>query len=142
MTPELRKRRVEAFIGLMNGKDPDALRGLITDDFNYELVWRMPGNEPICGKEAFLTAARAFFDRMFPTGLRFRFPRATADGEEVAVQAESETVAFNGMRSGTTTISGSQASRSRKAADTATRTTRARRSWSSSRSFQDDDQTE
>ena len=141
MTPELRQRRVEAFIGLMNCKDPDALRALMTDDFKYELV-RMAGDEPICGKEAFLTAARAFFDRMFPTGLRFRFPRATADGEEVAVQAESETVALNGMRSGTTTISGSQASRSRKAADTATRTTRARRSWSSSRSFQDDDQTE
>jgi len=96
MTPELRKRRVEAFIGLMNGKDPDALRGLITDDFNYELVWRMPGNEPICGKEAFLTAARTFFDRMFPAGLRFRFLTVIADGEEVAVQAESETVAFNG----------------------------------------------
>jgi ketosteroid isomerase-like protein len=96
MTPELRKRRVEEFIGLMNGKNPDALRALITDDFEYELVWRLPGNEPIRGKEAFVTASRAFFEQMFPNGVRFRFLTAIADGEEVALQAESETIAHNG----------------------------------------------
>jgi ketosteroid isomerase-like protein len=98
MTPELRKQRVEEFIRLMDGKNPEALGALITDDFEYELVWNLPGNAPIHGRDAFVKTSRAFFEQMFPNALRFRFLNALADGEEVSIQAESETTAFNGKR--------------------------------------------
>ncbi len=96
MTPEGRKERALEFLRLMDCKDPDATRALVTDDFEYELVWSRPGATPIRGRENFVDVAGAFFAQMFPGGLRFRFLSAVAEGDQVAVQAESEAVAFNG----------------------------------------------
>jgi ketosteroid isomerase-like protein len=48
------------------------------------------------GRAQFVESVASFALQMFPNGISFQFVSALADGEEVAVQAESKTVAFNG----------------------------------------------
>ena len=84
------------FIRCMNGKNQERLSEILADDFEFEMIANYPNNAPIRGREQFLGATAAFAEQMFPNGISFKFVSVLADGPEVAVQAESETTAFNG----------------------------------------------
>lgn len=81
------KARVEAFFDAMNRGDTAAIVDAYADD-GY--VWTS-GNTLISGrfsKEQIRAAAGAIFEA-FPQGIRFSITGMTAEGERVAVEAES-----------------------------------------------------
>ncbi len=98
MTPELQKERAMQFVRCLDGKSPDAMAELLSDDFEFEMMAREQGSTVIRGRQAFVDTAAAFGRQMFPNGIAFSFVTSLAEGPQVALQAESETVAFNGKR--------------------------------------------
>lgn len=96
MTPELQKQRAMEFVRLLDGKDPRAMRELLADDFEFEMIARLQGNAAISGAQLFADSSQAFAATMFPNGISFRLVSAVAEGAEVALQVESETIAYNG----------------------------------------------
>lgn len=96
MNAETQKEYALDFIRCMNGKNQERLRELLADDFRFEMIANYPGYQPVEGRDQFVEATAAFAKQMFPNGISFRFFSVLADGPEVAVQAESETTAFNG----------------------------------------------
>ncbi len=81
------KARVEAFFDAMNRGDTAAIVDAYADDGH---VWTS-GNTLISGKfskEQIRAAAGAIFES-FPHGIRFSIIGMTAEGERVAVEAES-----------------------------------------------------
>lgn len=82
------KARVEAFFDAMNRGDTAAIVDAYDDDGH---VWTT-GNTLISGKfskEQIRAAAGAIF-QSFPQGIRFTITGMTAEGERVAVEAESK----------------------------------------------------
>jgi ketosteroid isomerase-like protein len=85
---------------LKNFEHPDAkvYEGIITDDFEFEMMGRLPGISPMNGKDAFLKAMPNTLKAMFPNGLNLKFFTVIGEGEHVAIQAASDTVAANGKK--------------------------------------------
>jgi uncharacterized protein len=75
-----------------------AFENTITDDFEYELMCRLPGIAPIKGKEAFLSSITSALKTMFPNGLNMKFLTVIAEGPQIAIQATSDTVAGTGKK--------------------------------------------
>ncbi len=89
----------EKALALLNGlADPKIIGELIADNFEFEMMGRLPGVVPIRGKEAFVRQMPATLKAMFPKGLSMKFHTVIADGPHVAVQAESDAVASNGKK--------------------------------------------
>ena len=59
---------------------------------------RLPGINPVRGKDAFLKGMPATLKAMFPNGLNLKFHTTIAEGPHVAIQAESDTTAANGKK--------------------------------------------
>lgn len=74
------------------------LEGLIADNFEFEMMGRLPGISPIRGKQVFAANMPKTLKAMFPNGLNLKIVTAIAEGPYVAVQAESDTVAGNGRK--------------------------------------------
>ena len=71
---------------------------MLADDFEFEMMGRLPGVAPIRGKEAFLKSTPPMLKAMFPNGLNIKFHSVIAEGPHVAIQAESDTTAGNGKK--------------------------------------------
>lgn len=84
------------FVKMLDGKSPQAMAELLADDFEFEMIARMQGNAAIHGRQAFVDSAQMFAAQMFPNGISFRLVSAIAEGPEVALQVESDTIAHNG----------------------------------------------
>jgi ketosteroid isomerase-like protein len=84
------------FVRMLDGRNPAAMRDLLADEFEFEMIARMQGNMAIRGKQVFVDSARMFAEQMFPNGISFRLVSAIAEGPEVALQVESDTIAHNG----------------------------------------------
>jgi ketosteroid isomerase-like protein len=97
MNLEQQKERAVTFLrGLEN---PEAkFADLITDDFEFEMMGRLPGVSPIRGKDAFLKSTPPMLKAMFPNGLNIKLHTVIAEGPHVAIQAESDTIAANGKK--------------------------------------------
>ncbi len=98
MNLEQQKERALTFLKNFEKPDPKAFEDLITDDFEFEMMGRLPGVAPIRGKDAFLKAMPATLKAMFPNGLNMKFHSTIAEGPHVAIQAESDTTAGNGKK--------------------------------------------
>lgn len=98
MNLEQQKERALAFLKNFEKPDPKVFEDLITDDFEFEMMGRLPGVKPMRGKDAFLKAMPATLKAMFPNGLNMKFHSTIAEGPQVAIQAESDTTAGNGKK--------------------------------------------
>jgi ketosteroid isomerase-like protein len=92
------KERALTFLKSFEKPDPKNYENLITDDFEFEMMGRLPGLAPIRGKAVFLKAMPATLKAMFPNGLNLKFHTMLSEGAHVAIQAESDTVAANGKK--------------------------------------------
>ena len=98
MNLEQQKERALAFLKNFDKADPKVFEDLIADDFEFEMMGRLPGVAPIRGKEAYVKSTPRLLKAMFPNGLNLTFHTAIAEGPHVAIQAESDTVAGNGKK--------------------------------------------
>ncbi len=98
MNLEQQKECALAFLKNFEKADPKVFDDLIADDFEFEMMGRLPGVAPIRGKQAYLKTTPRLLKAMFPNGLNLRFHTTIAEGPQVAIQAESDTVAGNGKK--------------------------------------------
>jgi ketosteroid isomerase-like protein len=97
---ELAKQKEAAttFLHALDKLDPAVLGSLISDNFEFEMMGRLPGVKPIRGKDKFLANMPKTLTTMFPNGLNMKLLTVVAEGPHVAIQAESDTVAGNGRK--------------------------------------------
>jgi uncharacterized protein len=97
---ELAKQKEAAttFLQALDKIDPAVIGNLISDDFEFEMMGRLPGIKPIRGKDKFLANMPKTLTAMFPNGLNMKIVTVVAEGPHVAIQAESDTVAGNGKK--------------------------------------------
>src|ERR1700678_2797684 len=96
MTAAEQKEKALKFISSLDTGDADGFKDLLTDDFNFEIMGKLPGFEPINGKNNFIDGMVPGVKSLFPTGLHFTIETVISEGPHVAVQASSNTVAANG----------------------------------------------
>ncbi len=92
------KERALMFLKGFERPDPKVYEDLLTDDFEFEMMARLPGFSAIRGKAAFLKAMPSTLKAMFPNGLNMKFHTTISEGPHVAIQAESDTIAANGKK--------------------------------------------
>ena len=90
------KQRVETFFAAMNRGDAAALVAAYADDGYVQTI----GNTLISGRftKAQISAAAGAIFENFPQGIRFTISAMTAEGERVAVEAESDGMHISGKR--------------------------------------------
>ena len=98
MNVEQQKERALTFLKGLEKPDAKTFENIITDDFEFEMMGRLPGINPIHGKDAFLKGMPATLKAMFPNGLNLKFHTTIGEGPHVAIQAESDTTASNGKK--------------------------------------------
>ena len=98
MNLEQQKERALTFLKNFEKPDPKVFEDLITDDFEFEMMGRLPGVAPTRGKDAYVKNTPKLLKAMFPNGLNMKFHSTIAEGPHVAIQAECDTVAMNGRR--------------------------------------------
>jgi ketosteroid isomerase-like protein len=86
------------FLRALDKVDPTVLGGLISDNFEFEMMGRLPGVKAMRGKDKFLANMPKTLAAMFPNGLNMKVVTVIAEGPHVAIQAESDTVAANGKK--------------------------------------------
>jgi ketosteroid isomerase-like protein len=92
------KEVATTFLHALDKLDPASLGNLIADNFEFEMMGRLPGVKPIKGKDKFLANMPKTLTAMFPNGLNMKLLTVVAEGPHVAIQAESDTVAGNGKK--------------------------------------------
>jgi ketosteroid isomerase-like protein len=92
------KEAAIAFLHAIDKLDAAALANLVCDDFEFEMMGRLPGVKPIRGKHKFMASMPKTLTAMFPNGLNMKLITVVAEGPHVAIQAESDTVAGNGKK--------------------------------------------
>ena len=92
------KEAAAAFLRALDQLDPATLANLVSDNFEFEMMGRLPGVKPILGKHKFLSNMPKTLIAMFPNGLNMKLLTVVAEGPHVAIQAESDTVAGNGKK--------------------------------------------
>ena len=98
MNLEQQKESALTFLKNFEKPDPKVFENLIDDNFEFEMMGRLPGISPVRGKEALLKGLPATLKSMFPNGLNMKFGTIIAEGPHVAIQAESDTTAGNGKK--------------------------------------------
>jgi ketosteroid isomerase-like protein len=96
MTAAEQKERALKFIAGLDKGDPGSFEGLLTDDFEFEIMGKLPGFKPIHGKDNFINGMLPGLKQLFPTGLNFTIGTVISEGPHVAIQASSKTLASNG----------------------------------------------
>ena len=92
------KEAAQTFLRALDKLEPAVLGNLISDNFEFEMMGRLPGVKPIQGKEKFLANMPKTLTAMFPNGLNMKLVTVVAEGPHVAIQAESDTIAGNGKK--------------------------------------------
>src|SRR5712692_11381960 len=98
MSAEQQKERAIKFLHQLEKPDPNSLAELLAENFEFEMMGRLPGISPIRGKQAFVANMPNTLKAMFPNGLNLKIGTAISEGPHVAIQAESDTVAGNGKK--------------------------------------------
>jgi uncharacterized protein len=98
MTLEQQKEKARTFLMTLDKPDATFLGALLADDFEFEMMGRLPGVTPMRGKDSFIKGISATMKAMFPHGLNLKLHTVIAEGAHVAIQAESDTVAGNGKK--------------------------------------------
>jgi ketosteroid isomerase-like protein len=98
MNLEQQKERAVNFLKGLEKGDAAVFAEMIADDFEFEMMGRLPGVSPIRGKDAFLKSTPPMLKAMFPNGLNMKLHTVIAEGPHVAIQCESDTTAGNGKK--------------------------------------------
>jgi ketosteroid isomerase-like protein len=98
MNLQEQKDRALTFLKNLDKPDPKTLETLFANDVEFEMMGRLPGVAPIKGKDALLKGLPVMLKQMFPNGLNLKFHTVIAEGNQVAIQAESDTTAGNGKK--------------------------------------------
>lgn len=98
MDLQMEKDRALTFLKNLDKPNVKELDGLLSNDVEFEMMGRLPGITPIKGKDALLKGLPATLSQMFPNGLNLKFHTVIAEGNQVAIQAESDTTAGNGKK--------------------------------------------
>jgi ketosteroid isomerase-like protein len=98
MNLEQQKERALTFLKNFEKPDAKVYENIIDDNFEFEMMGRLPGISPLRGKDAFLKAMPSTLKSMFPNGLNMKFHTIIGEGPHVAIQAESDTTAGNGKK--------------------------------------------
>ena len=98
MNLQEQKDRALTFLKNLDKPDPKTLETLFANDVEFEMMGRLPGVAPIKGKDALLKGLPGTLKQMFPNGLNLKFHTVIAEGNQVAIQAESDTTAGNGKK--------------------------------------------
>ena len=98
MNPEQQKERALTFLKNFEKPDPKVFDNIIDENFEFEMMGKLPGISPVRGKEVFLKGIPSTLKSMFPNGLNMKFGTIIAEGPHVAIQAESDTTAGNGKK--------------------------------------------
>ena len=98
MNLEQQKEKARTFLMKLDKPDAKFLGDLLTDDFEFEMMGRLPGITPMRGKDTFIKGITPTMAGMFPNGLNLKIHTVIAEGSHVAIQAESDTVAGNGKK--------------------------------------------
>jgi uncharacterized protein len=98
MNLEQQKENARKFLMTLEKPDAKFLGDILADNFEFEMMGRLPGVAPMRGKDAFIKGITATMAAMFPKGLNMKIHTVIAEGAQVAIQAESDTVAGNGKK--------------------------------------------
>ena len=98
MDASAQKQAAHTFLHALEKGEFGALGNLLTDDFEFEMMGKLPGIEPIRGKDKFLANMPKTIAAMFPHGLNMTLVTTIAEGPHVAIQAQSDTVAGTGKK--------------------------------------------
>ena len=96
MTPAEKKERATDMMRAMDRKDWVAVGDIISDTFQFELATPMPFGNPILNREQFLENMRAELVGMFPNGFNWTYTDSLCEGDQVSLQAISNTVTDKG----------------------------------------------
>ncbi len=98
MNLEQQKEISRKFLMTLDKPDAKFLGESLTDNFEFEMMGKLPGVAPMQGKEPFIKGITATMAAMFPKGLNLKIHTVISEGPYVAIQAESDTVAGNGKK--------------------------------------------
>jgi ketosteroid isomerase-like protein len=97
MTPEEKKRRANDMMRAMDSGDWDSLDAILSDTFQFDLATPVRAGDPYpIGREQFLANMRAELTGMFPKGFQWVYGEAICEGDQVSLQAVSNTVTSKG----------------------------------------------
>jgi ketosteroid isomerase-like protein len=97
MTPQQQKERAVEFLKMLENPDPAKIEPIVADNFEWRLMTRMPGMDPVKGKAALKGFAHGL-KTMMPNGINMTFGTVFSEGNNVSVQCESNTTAANGRK--------------------------------------------
>lgn len=98
MSPAEQKEAALKFIKAIDEGKVTELGPLLTDDFEFEVMARIPGMPSSFKKSDLLGAFGQGMKQMFPKGLNMKIGTVICEGPHVAIQAESDTTVANGKR--------------------------------------------
>src|SRR5208283_2113319 len=98
MNLEQQKEKARTFLVTLEKPDTKFLGDLLADNFEFEMMGRLPGIAPMRGKDAFIKGMPGTMAAMFPKGLNMKIHTVISEGPHVAIQAESDTTAANGKK--------------------------------------------
>jgi len=98
MNLQEQKDRALTFLKNLEKPDSKTLESLLADGVEFEMMGRLPGVAPIRCKDTLLKGLPVTLKQMFPNGLNLKFHTVIAEGNHVAIQAESDTTAGNGKK--------------------------------------------
>jgi len=96
MTSDEQKHRAVEFLKELEHPDTARLSPMMTEDFVYELMTRIPGVPTRFNKEEMLRDFVGMLKTTVTRGFNFRFDTVICEGPHVAVQGESHTTISNG----------------------------------------------
>ena len=92
------KERALSFLRQLENPDPKALAETLTENFEFEIMGRLPGFGAIRGRDNFIKQFAETIKTMFPRGLNMKIHTVIAEGPHVAIQCESDTTVANGKK--------------------------------------------
>ena len=96
MTPAEQKEAALKFIKAIDEAKLTEVGSLLADDFEFEVMARIPGMPSSFKKADLLGAFGQGMKKMFPKGLNMKIGTVISEGPHVAIQAESDTTVGNG----------------------------------------------
>jgi ketosteroid isomerase-like protein len=97
MTTAEQKELAMDFMSEFEDPDPARLATMVANDFEWKVMTRMPGMEPVKGREAFKDFVKEL-KAMMPNGLNLKIDTVICEQDHCAIQAESNTTTANGRK--------------------------------------------
>jgi uncharacterized protein len=97
MTLDQQKDRAVKFLKALEWPDAEILSAMVTDDFEFDPMGRLKQVPVLHGKEA-TKLMETNLRRAFPNRLEMRILTVIAEGDSVAIQAESEAITNKGRK--------------------------------------------